>query len=110
MHIGSYLPAGANVLSSWFERGGDNAIFTAEVVDTLGGGSLTVTIWHKNKDEIGPGTEITTEWTTVHTSFKYHQEDGLKELVRFEYTIDGEWGDGVIYRMLQPTWFDRRNV
>jgi hypothetical protein len=75
-----------------------------------GAGLLTVTVWHKNREDSGPGTEITTGWTSLATGFKSLQVDGLKELIRFEYTVGGGEGSWVIYRMLQPTWFDTRNA
>ena len=72
MHTGELLMAGANVLGPWFPRAADNAVFTWELIQATGDAALTVTIWHKNMDEIGPGTEITTGWTTSG-NFRYLQ-------------------------------------
>jgi len=125
MYIGETIMAGANVLSPWFPRQDDNAVFTWEEVQKTGNASLTVTIWHKNREDIGPGTEITTAWTTLETNFRYIQVDALKELIRFEFAVTGAVAAGtvfvenlaeqtnldmtsvnwVIYRMLEPTWF-----
>ena len=49
MYIGETIMAGANVLSPWFPRQDDNAVFTWEEVQKTGNASLTVTIWHKNR-------------------------------------------------------------
>jgi len=130
MYIGETIMAGANVLSPWFPRQDDNAIFTWEEIQATGDAALTLTIWHKNHDEIGPGTEIATAWTTVETDFRYIQVDGLKELIRFEFTVSGDVASGgvtvqsfgedtplvmnsvnwVLYRMFEPTWFNKTHT
>lgn len=132
MHIGQMLMVGANVYSPWFPREADNAIFTVEEIQSTDSGNLTVgltvTIWHKNADEIGEGTEIATTWDPISgTNLSSIDVTGLREMVRFEYTVTGgaaygqttvnTFGDPynldnaevgwVIFRMLEPTWYDK---
>ncbi len=101
------------VLSPWAPRGGDNAIFTYERVVTVGSPTLTVKVLHKNLDEIGNGVAISGSFAQISgSSFYKLQLGGLKELVRFQYELQGEGGliGAALVRMLAPTWFNTANA
>lgn len=108
------------VYSIWFPRGADDARFTVEVVAQYQT-KLSIDVCHKNRDEPGDGTpyggafflfddgvgRTTLEW------------QGLKEMVRFVLTVEASLGGGepevgtvgwVIFRFLQPAWFEAVKV
>jgi len=130
MNIGQVLMSGENVLSPWFPREADNAIFSWEKIQDSGSVGLTVTVWHKTTEETGEGTQITGSWST-DGDISYKKFTGLRELVRFEYTASapGSVVQGTVlepggagaevnvpiaaadigwvkFRMLAPTWFN----
>lgn len=134
MYTGHFLMGGANILSPWFSREADNAIFSWEQIQTMGGVTLAVTVWHKNTEEIGQGTGITGAWNT-DGAISYKEFSGLKELVRFEFSastfsnnvvgvVQNPGGTGadvntllsetdigwIMFRMLAPTWFNAANA
>jgi hypothetical protein len=110
MHIGELLlTSGTNsVLTPWFGRQADNARFTYETVYTIGSPTFTVEVFHKNKEDLGPGSSWgTLSWTT-YGNFKAATAAGLKEMVRFKLTVSVSSGTGgVLYRFVEPTWFDQ---
>jgi hypothetical protein len=111
MHIGESLIATAatSVYSPWFPRGSDNAIFTFETIASFGTPGFTVDVYHRNADEAGNGAAATGvgSWTTVGTTFQYRRYDNLKEMVRFKFNLAPTGTSGVLYRMLDPTWFNK---
>lgn len=108
------------VFTPWFPRGGDHARFTVDVVSLgqAGGGipELTVRVWTKNSEDTGEGSNAdatvsivrtavgrtTTEWLSTNST-------GLKELVRYKVAVANTADLGtvwVLFRMLQPVWFN----
>ncbi len=110
MHIGDLLlTSGADsVLTPWFDRQADNARFTYETIYSIGSPTFTVEVYHKNKEDLGPGASWgTLTWSTVG-DFKAATAAGLKELVRFKLSVSVSSGTGgVLYRFLETTWFDQ---
>lgn len=111
---------GLSVLGGWMNRQADNARFSFQVIDYGGAASPTVTItirvYHKNADETGDGTLITsptitfTAGTDANGAVKVDTWSGLKELVRFEYVVTGTQGHWVHFQHLAPVWFNTPNV
>lgn len=125
MHIGTLLiPFGAEASYSyftpWFPRGGDNAWFTYEIIDqNFGtGGSFVVNTYTKNREDSGSeGTLVMSDsdWGAIGgTNFFHGEANNLRDLVRFKVTIMGgetpTGPEGVIYRILPPTWYDNSAV
>jgi hypothetical protein len=102
--------------SPWFVRGGDSARFAIDVVEETmlsAGVAFTIDIVTKNTEDAGNGLVVTTGGagsftaTTGAGQTQFVQDGGLKELVRFEFTVPGGVaGDWVLFRMLRPQWFD----
>jgi hypothetical protein len=111
MQLARVILNGQLTLSPWFPRGSDNAIFSYQVIrEIVGGDSMTVTVYHKNKDEAGRGeVHSSPTWLSdgPDNSVKYAQFDAVRELVRFAFAGAGTFG--VVFRMLPPTWFDDAN-
>ena len=104
------------IFSPWFRRQADNAIFTYyQIQKLLGTDKLRVEIFHKNEEELGPGTLIADAddfveqaptgsgiyWTSPAVM-------GLKELVRYRVWSKRTTGPalGTWFRILEPTWFN----
>ncbi len=107
------LLAGMEALGEWMARGGDDAVFTQEVVSALGASAdLEVDVWTKSADDTGPGTKVveSTDWSAISgTGFKTVEVNGeLQDLVRFKFKAVN--GTGVLFRMLSVTWFARAHV
>jgi hypothetical protein len=133
MHIGETLLAGSDLFTPWFAREADNAIFTYESIVVAGDATLTVTAYTKNSEDTGEGALAATGTVTTTTSGSFTKLkviDGLEELVRFKITVTGNPVSGelilpspcdpeteidvdplfvsyVVYRFLQPTWFNK---
>lgn len=95
----------------WFPRGADNAVFTMEkILDTIpgGAGAFTVTVWTKNREDEGSAPDsLVATFTSLHGNFYEAACTGLEEMVRFRIVFTASLaGQGVIYRFLQPTWYD----
>jgi hypothetical protein len=109
MFQAQYLFSRDPVFSPWFDRKADNIIGTADLI-ARAGGTLKVALFHKNKDEPGSGTQLGT--SVIHaTSAKgraYQEWEGVKELVRYRFLLENPSaaGDRVLFRMLNPVWFD----
>lgn len=100
------------VLGPWMSRGGDNVIFTLEMLD-FENADLTVTLLHKDSETPGNGASTGTAISNKTTAGRYDEEHlGLDELVRYQYTITlTSTGTGyVFFRMLAPVWFDSVGV
>jgi hypothetical protein len=101
------------VYSPWMSRGGDNVIFSLDLVDksndTL---QVQVKAFTKNTEDLpGAETELSTSIATTGTDLKVFsaQQDGeAKEQVRFEFKLIGTFTatDWALFRMIQPIWFD----
>lgn len=108
------LMSGTDVYSPWFKRGGDGLRATLDFVAQSGGNVLTVRAFTKNEADTGDGTDaisavtitasttpgrFTSEWlSTVST--------GLKELVRYKFSLANTASGWALFRMLPPVWFD----
>jgi hypothetical protein len=109
MLIGEYVMrlTGLDQFSAPFGRGGQNAMFSIDVLDVPGGGStLSVDVEHKNLEDttwavLGSFSAITT------TGVKTLTVSGAKEMLRFNYSIAG--GSANVYdtfyiNTLAPVW------
>ena len=113
MYIGDLIPASVGqgsttLFTPWLPRQADNAVFSYEVIDSMGGTSLTVQVYHKNREDPGEGTPIdgvgSPDWTASGSIYT-GTFNGLKEIVRFAVTTNAS-GLGVCYRILPPTWYN----
>ena len=95
------------IYSPWFPRQGDNVTVTLERVE-VDGGSLSAQAVTKNSEDAGNGTAIGSVITVDGTkSVDTTDVTGeAKELVRYEFTMSGDPGNWVLFRMLPPVWFD----
>jgi hypothetical protein len=95
---------GTPYYSPQFPRGGNAAVFAAEVLNLSTGAGLDIIVQHKNSDE--------TSWTTAGTFASIGAADvetlevtGLKEEIRFRYSVTGnDEYDAVHFNMLAPAW------
>ena len=129
MHVGKLLLSGANVMSPWMEREGDNAYFQYEIIQVSNSATITVEVWHKNAEETGEGELATDTFSQIGSTGVYAGDfTALKELVRFEFTVSttaaaasgtvDTLGGGteplmngavawILFRMLEPTYYDK---
>lgn len=93
------------VFSPWMDRQGDYLRATSEFV--AGNGELTVKVYTKNKEETGDGDLRVSPTISQNTPGRSVAEwSSLKELVRYEFTVGDASGEWVLFRMLNPVWFD----
>lgn len=100
-----------HVLSPWFPRGGDNIIYAADLVtQSTSNGVLKVSLLTKNSEDTGDGAAVSGSDLDVSTeSVAIKQVNGqMKELVRFKFEVDKKAAstDWIMFRVLQPSWFD----
>lgn len=104
-----------SVFSPWFPRGGDILRATAEVTMIYGtNAKLTVRVFTKNSETTGDGVDVDTAVTADIERTAAGRETkewsggttGLLELVRYKFTIEGNAGAFVLFRMLTPVWLD----
>jgi hypothetical protein len=100
-------------LSSWFSKGADNAVFAMEVAEnTLPDkpAPAVFSVLTKNREDEGsaPAAAVGSTNLTGGTPAVYEINcTGLKELVRVQISFRaGSAGEGLICRLLQPTWYD----
>jgi hypothetical protein len=98
------------VYSPWMPRQGDNAVFIAEVVE-INLATLQVRVFTKAHENAGSGSDADTGTSISISSAGVSSDewDGLKDLVRFEFTLDNLLNDDqewVLFRMHEPIWFD----
>jgi hypothetical protein len=103
---------GYSLYSPWMERQGDLMALILSMDQFLGAPTLKLDVFHKNSDETGDGT-ATGATITVAASVVPGSTiaSGLKELVRYKFTVlpsteSGTDGDWCLFRVLDPTWFD----
>jgi hypothetical protein len=100
-----------SVLSPWFPRGGDNILFAADLVaQSTTDAKIDVELLTKNSEDTGEGALVAGSKLSLATrgvDFKT-VDASLEELVRFRFTIDvaAAATDWVIFRVLQPSWYD----
>ena len=110
------LNGGDKVYSPWMARGGDALRATLEVV-AVSGATIKIELWTKNSDEAGDGDDadsangVNIEESTVGRKTEDWNKQvtstvGIKELVRYKITVSGTSGDWVLFRMLDPVWYD----
>ncbi len=115
MFDASLLFGGASVYSPWFPRAGDLLRVVAECV-AVSGGTLTIRVFGKNSDDTGDGTDINSGTTIVLSSVGFSPATewaspsppttGVKQLLRFQFTVSGSGANWVLYRLLPAVWFD----
>ena len=105
-----------DVYGVWIPRKGDNARFTLEVAQNYFT-DLTAEVFQKNYEDTGDGT-------TAGISVNFNQATGrqtmellgCKEVVRFKLSLQrgsnlpGEDVGLVLFRFLQPVWFEAVKV
>jgi hypothetical protein len=117
---GTLIFQGTTVFSPWFPRGGDFVTVTAELI-AKSGGTLKIELFHKNANDPGDGANVDTAGTPksitfnnptppVRTSTDWAKSAtiaGLKELVRYKFTMTGSGSEWMLFRMLPPVWYDK---
>src|SRR5262245_58576907 len=110
MLIGEYIMrlTGLDQFSAPFGRGGQNAMFSLDVLDVpANGAALAIDVEHKNLED--------TTWTTLgsfssitSTGVKTLTATAIKEMLRFNYSISGGSGaaaaDAFYINTLAPVW------
>jgi hypothetical protein len=98
---------GYSVYSPWFVRGGDNALIELEVLQSVGDPVLTAEVATKENDAAGAGTVVGNSAQVTGTgSTTATQTNVLKDFVRYKFTISGDAGDWVLFRMKPIEWFN----
>lgn len=100
------LMAGSAVYTPWVPRGGDNLRATLDVVDLGTSGEITVSVWTKNSEDTGDGSDANGSVSITRSSVgrtTQEWEGDAKEWVRYKIVVNGNW---VLFRMLEPVWFD----
>ena len=98
-----FVMGGNSFYSPSFGRGGEAALFSAEVLGKIGSASLSIDIEHKNTEDTtwasaGAFTAIT--GTGVYT----RDISSLKEEIRVKFTLTGTDGDAMNLLMPEPAW------
>jgi hypothetical protein len=90
--------------SPTFGRGGMGAVFGCEVFQVGGTApTLDIAIEHKNTEDVNFATLGSfTQFVAAGVDTK--NLTGIKEQVRFKYTVGGSDGDAVHFNMLAPAW------
>jgi hypothetical protein len=116
---GQWILVGAEgttvLFTEWFDRQQTNAVMTYEVVQLIGTPTLTVDVYHKNRDEVGNGAQVSVSWTTSN-GMTYGDAENLEEMIRFKVSLEataslaaGAAIEAAFLRILMPTWFDSPN-
>ena len=114
MNIGTFLGFESSVFTPWMSRQADNAIFTFELIDNPGQTDITITPYTRDREDYGAGTPGTP--ATIASggpTFAEITVTNMEEMIRFLIEVDpigGGSGSGIIYRMLEPTWYDEAKV
>ncbi|HHK42335.1 MAG TPA: hypothetical protein ENJ50_07950 [Planctomycetaceae bacterium] len=102
----------STVYSPWFPRSGDYFIGTLDVI-SLDGATLTLEVFTKNQEDSGDGVNADTSVSirasaAGRASAEWGPDDsgGIKELVRYKMTASGTDTQWVLFRILDPVWFD----
>lgn len=99
------------VYGVWIPRRGDNVRLTVEVVANQAA-TMVATLFQKNYDEPGDGTTTGVALTFTSIGRQTMELLGAKELVRLQLKLDPSGTDvgKVLYRVLQPVWFETVKV
>ncbi|MEZ4495175.1 MAG: hypothetical protein R3C29_17905 [Dehalococcoidia bacterium] len=101
-----------SVYSPWVNRMGDNMLYSVDLVDKSGSAlQLKVTVLTKNTEDLPSAQTTLTNITTTGSGSEVVTEEqagGIKEQVRYKFELAGTIaaGDWVLFRMLQPIWYD----
>ena len=113
MQLGDVLicPASGStiIFTPWYHRLADNARFAYEIIQTVGSPTFAVDVRHRNAEDTSPeGDSAGSSWTTSG-NFRLQTVSGLKEMFRFKITLTagGASTSAIVYRFLEPTWFDQ---
>lgn len=125
---------GETFYSDWFPRGGDDAIFRAQLTAQSGTPSSAITIYTKNREEdTYTNGLVVQDSTPAPYDFGFKSTDtpspspgqtrqvivqsvtggstgtsrGLLELVRFKITVTGDPDEYQAVRIFPPVWMDR---
>lgn len=113
MNIGTFLGYGSTILTPWMRRQADYGIFPFEVVDNPDGASVVIDLVQKNSEDYGSGTGTGTT-LSITSGVDEYVSSSLKEMVRFSISVGppeaSPTGTGVIFRMLDPTWYNQAHV
>jgi hypothetical protein len=105
MKIGDYFRrfAGGTQYSPSFPRGGLSAVFGVEIFFVDASASLTVGIEHKNIEDTS--YSLLGSLASLTSSVNMLPLSGIKELVRFAYTVNGSNAYDTVYaNILAPMW------
>ncbi|MBK8977639.1 MAG: hypothetical protein IPM29_17150 [Planctomycetes bacterium] len=101
--------AAVSLFGPWLPRLGEQAMISMDLI-ALSQASLTVVLFHKDRDDVGDGTQVgfgaITRVAVGRTTARF---DPLKELVRYKITVETtEEGEGAwaLFRMLSIVWYD----
>jgi hypothetical protein len=111
MIIGQTLMGSSSTYySPWFPRQGDTAVFSAQIIAISATSTLTVVVDTKNTENTDTeatqpanGT-FTGSTAIVISSGPSTPVVGLKELVRFKYTVSDASSKFCHFRVLPPSW------
>ena len=123
---------GESFYSDWMPRGGDDAIFRAQLIAQSGTPDSAITIYTKNREEdtytnglvvqdstpddydfgfnstgtpsVGDTSQVIVQSTTGGAT---GTSRGLLELVRFKITVTGDPDEYQTIRIFPPVWMDR---
>ena len=112
--VGEFLPKGTATFTPWSPRQADNVIFYYYLVQPITGFEiLTIQVYEKNLEDIGPGTQhgSASDDLSAGTTIKVRKVEGLKELVRLRLVVnDHQNALGVYYQILTPVWYNTAKV
>ena len=120
---GRTLQAGEGVFSDWFPRGGDNAVFRAQLVaaELSSGpvGDVDIRVFTKNSEDQGNGDEISAAAITMGNTAGSSVGDiaeqlvisthgssastGIMEMLRYKVEVTGGW---MRVNVFPPVFFD----
>ena len=111
MIIGQTLMgSSSNYYSPWFPRQGDTAVFSAQIIAISSTSTLTVVVETKNTEDTDASATQPANGTFSGTSVNVISSGagtpvaGLKELVRFRYTVNDSTSKFCHFRVLPPSW------
>jgi len=91
--------------SAPFARRGLTGVFAVSVGNVVGNPTVTITVQHRNSDDITWGDAGVFDPITS-TGIKTFQVDGLKQVIRLKFTFAAgdDATDGVHFLMMRPSW------
>ncbi|MEZ4495176.1 MAG: hypothetical protein R3C29_17910 [Dehalococcoidia bacterium] len=99
--------------SPWMERQGNYLAVLLSMDQFSGTPRLGLDVFHKDRNEAGDGASVGGTPITITASVIPGNTvvSGLKELVRYEFTIygssvSGTTGDWFLFRVLDPVWWE----